>query len=247
MSECIHGLEGQQCDVCFPTKQPERPAAARVAAPRRTSEVRAPRASAAVKKRRPVAEERVYHVTHVRNLPGILADGGLRADATPEVPLHSELGLELQHTAEVEPGRSADEFVPFALTPDSRSWKELRAGAREPGWSAVARRSVPADYVFLISTMGALGEAIVSDDDPAGSLTRFASTPDDVRRMLDRLGDDPELRSGAAVLVDGEVPLTAIQLIGVANEPAKENVRTLLEGSGFRPRIAVYPPWFAVE
>lgn len=247
MTECIHGLEGQQCDVCFPTKQPERPAAARVAAPRRTSEVRAPRASVAVRKRRPITEERVYYVTHVSNLPGIVADGGVRADATPEVPLLSELGLELQRTAEVAPGRTADEFVPFALTPDSRSWLELRAGAHEPGWSAAARRSQPADYVFLISTLGALSEAIITDGDPAGSLTRFASTPDDVRRVLDRLSDDPELRAGAAALIDSDVPLSAIQLIGVANEPAKEKVRALLEGSGFRPRIAVYPPWFAVE
>lgn len=247
MTECIHGLEGQQCDVCFPTKQPERPVAARVVAPRRTSEVRAPRASIAVKKRRPVAEERVYHVTHVRNLPGIVADGGLRADATPEVPLHSDLGLELLGTAEVTSGRTVDAFVPFALTPESRSWQQLRSGAREPGWSAAARHSVPADYVFLISTMGVLGETLVADGDLAGSLTRFASTPDDVRHMLDRLGDDPELRADAAVLVDSEVPLAAIQLVGVANEPAKENVRRLLNGSGFSPRIAVYPPWFAVD
>ena len=247
MTECIHGLDGQQCDVCFPQKLPEKPVAVRAAAPRKTAEVRPARVGTSVKSRRPVAEQRVYHVTHVRNLEGILADGELRAEATPAVSLYSELGLELRHTAEVSTGRTVSEFVAFAITPDSHDWSEIRAGAHEPGWSAAVRGSAPTDFVFLISTIGTLGEVTVADGDAAGSLTRFASEPGDVRRMLDRMTDYPELGAAAEVLVDGSVPLASIRLVGVANEPAKERVRAILAGSGFSPRIAVYPPWFAQE
>lgn len=247
MSECIHGLDGQQCDVCFPQKLPEKPVAVRTAAPRKTAEVRPARVGTAVKSRRPVGEQRVYHVTHVRNLEGILAAGALEADAAPKVPLYSELGLELRATAEVAEDRTATDYVSFALTPDSSGWSEVRAGAHEPGWSQAARRAAPSDFVFLVSTIGRLGEVVVADGNAAGSLTRFASDTDGVRRSLDRLTDYPELGAAAEVLVAGSVPLSSIQLIGVANEPAKERVRGILSGSGFAPRIAVYPPWFAQE
>ena len=247
MSECIHGLDGQQCDVCFPQKLPEKPVAVRSAAPRKTAEVRPARVGTAVKSRRPVGEQRVYHVTHVRNLEGILADGELRSDATPEVPLYSELGLELRATAEVSDGHTVSEYVSFALTPESSAWSEVRAGAHEPGWSQAARRAAPSDFVFLVSTSGRLGDVVIADGNAAGSLTRFASDTDGVRRSLDRLTDYPELGAAAEVLVAGSVPLSSIQLIGVANEPAKERVRGILAGSGFAPRIAVYPPWFAQE
>ena len=233
--------------MCFPQKLPEKPVAVRATAPRKTAEVRPARLGSAVKSRRPVGEQRVYHVTHVRNLEAILADAALRADATLEVPLYSDLGLELRATAEVGEGRAVSEYVSFALSPDSSAWSEVRAGAHEPGWSQAARRAVPSDFVFLVSTIGRLGEVVVADGNAAGSLTRFASDQDGVRRSLDRLTDYPELGAAAEILVADTVPLTSIQLIGVANEPAKERVRGILSGSGFAPRIAVYPPWFAQE
>ena len=38
-----------------------------------------------------------------------------------------------------------------------------------------------------------------------------------------------------------------VALIGVANEPVRDQVRALLSGTGFRPKVAVYPPWFVPE
>ena len=40
------------------------------------------------------------------------------------------------------------------------------------------------------------------------------------------------------------VPLTAISLIGVPNDRARDTVRGLLKSSQFGPKVAVYPPWF---
>lgn len=192
-------------------------------------------------------ELRVYHVTHVRNLPAILESGALLADARPAVDISSELARELRSSAEVSPGRSVSDFVAFGLAPDSSAWAELRRGALEPRWSAAARASAPADFVVLVSTVAALGpDVVIADGDAAGTYTRFA-TGADAERMLARLHGDPEARAAAEALAPDRVALTAVPLIGVANEPARDEVRHLLAGSGFTPKLAVYPPWFAPE
>lgn len=192
-------------------------------------------------------ELRVYHVTHLRNLPAILESGALVAGAEPVVDVSSDLARELRATAEVAPGSPVDRFVAFSLAPDSDTWAQLRGGAAEPRWSAAARASVPADFVVLVSTVAALGpDAVIADGDAAGTYTRFASGAE-AERMLVRLHDDPEARAAAEALAPDRVELSAIQLIGVAHEPARDDVRGMLAGSPFRPKVAVYPPWFAHE
>ncbi|MDH6180880.1 hypothetical protein M2152_001062 [Microbacteriaceae bacterium SG_E_30_P1] len=244
MTECIHGLEGEQCDVCFPQKKADKPAPARIATrTRNTTDVRPSRA-AATRSFKPITEERVYYVAHVSTLPSLLERGAITADAPT---LYSELGTELRTTAEVTHGRPVASYVSFSLTPDSASWLELRAGALGPGWSAQAQRSTPSDFVFLVTTIGALGPVTVTDGNAAGTLTRFMSETEDVRRAVARALADEDLRARVEVLVDGEVPLSSIPTIGVANEPTKERLRSMLSGSGLTPRIAVYPPWFQSE
>lgn len=192
------------------------------------------------------SELRVYHVTHVRNLPSILEEGALVARATPVVDLSSELARELRQTAEAF-GRPVADFVPFSLAPESASWDELRRGAAEPRWSAAARAAALPDFVFLVTTVAALGpEAVIASGDAAGTYTRFA-TGEEAPRMLAHLNSDPEARAAAEALAPERVDFRSIQLIGVAHEPARDDVRALLAGSGFAPKIAVYPPWFAAD
>jgi hypothetical protein len=50
------------------------------------------------------------------------------------------------------------------------------------------------------------------------------------------------------VLAPGTVPLTAVNLIAVANEPARARVRRMFQDvEGAPPRVVVHPPWFVVE
>lgn len=246
MSECIHGLEIPLCDICYPKAPPERPAAARaVRAPSSRTSTRSPRAATVTTSRRSIdpAQQRVYHVTHIRNLEAILGAGGLEAAAAPVVDLSTELTRELRITAETSAGTSVAEYVPFYLTPAALVWDELRRGAEdETKWSAAARAAASADFVVLVTTVTGLGDgALVTDGDAAGSVTRF-SGGDDVVRALTRLHDSESL-DAAEVLALGSVPFDAIQLIGVANDPVRERVRGIL-GAGARTKVAVYPPWF---
>lgn len=104
--ECIHGLDGVQCALCFPKAAPEvtaatRPTRARAAsrpvslrsvpsnvppAGVRFSTTHAPAAPRVAGAGKPavadnVGEQRVYHLTHIDNLAAILESGRLFADA----------------------------------------------------------------------------------------------------------------------------------------------------------------------
>lgn len=234
-AECIHGFEPGLCDSCYPKAPVERP---KVARPTRSA---APKRTAPVAVAKPVittANQRAYHLTHVDNLERILADGALVADARPPVDLNSELARELRSSAEAAPGRPVSDYVPFFLEPLSTLWLELREGSADPRWSAAARAAASTDFVFLVTTVSALGpDVVIADGDAASTYTRFASG-DDVVRMLERL-HDTDVRPDAEVLASERVPWSAVQLIGVGNEKVRDRVRALTT-----TKVSVYPPWF---
>lgn len=247
-AECIHGFDQGLCDICFPKKPVVPPRAIR--ASRAATPVRAPRPaqSRSASSAPPVSllDQRVFHVTHVRNFEGIIGAGGLVAGERPEVDLSSDLARELRATAEVAPGEPVSEYVPWYLSADATVWNELRAGASDPRWSAAARAVAPSDLVVLVSTvrdLTASGTVVVADGDAAGTYTRFAAESDQVLRMLSRLHNAEEAL-GAELLVKALVPFEAVQVIGVANDPARDRVRSLLTGASITARVSVYPPWF---
>lgn len=249
MAECIHGLDVPLCDICYPKAAPERPKAARPAAAPRPARAASGASSAAGRKAIVAGEQRVYHVTHVRNLEQILADGRLSVDVTPAVDVSSELTRELRLTASAGELLVA-EYVPFYFAPDAVLWEDLRAGAvDETRWSDAARTAAPLDFVFLVTTIAQLGAGVVvADGDAAATFTRFSSG-DNVQRAVERLHGDEDGRRRAEVLAPGEVPFAAIQLIGVANDRVRDRVRELVGSrpagtAGSAPKVAVYPPWF---
>jgi hypothetical protein len=247
------------CDICFPRKAPE-PVATVTAATRGASRTttttrpatrRVAGAAAGVPaKVPPFASRRLYHVTPLPNLESILLDGELRPIASgvePDVDVAAPLARELRAHADVGDGRHVDEFVPFTASPDAERWAELRAGAEEPHWSAAARSLTPADYAVLVAVGRDLGAGlVVADGDAAAPVTRF-TTDDPARGIAQAARRDPELLE-VEVLAPGTVPLTAVNLIAVANEPARARVRRMFQDvEGAPPRVVVHPPWFVVE
>lgn len=239
--ECIHGLEIPLCDACYPKAPREVPVVARAA---RSTTPRATRGSVVNSSRKSIdpARQRVYHVTHIGNLEAILDAGELNAQSPPLVDLSTALTRELRATAEVTPGRSVSDYVSFYLAPAATVWDDLRRGADDQTrWSDAARSAAFADFVVLVTTVSALGpDAVVTDGDAAGSLTRF-STGDEITRALTKLHDSETL-DAAEVLAHGSVPFESIQLVGVANDRVRDRVRELTAA-----KVAVYPPWFQAE
>ena len=259
--ECIHGFVDGLCATCNPKPLPEpvataRPAARRrVAAPPRAT-VRSLRAAARV----PLAsvpadtllEQRIYHLTHVSNLAGMVEQGAIVSRASPNVDLST---IELREDrASIEVPGDTDQFlgdfVPFFLSPDAELWQSLRAGRAHPRLSAAGRAAEPLDFIFLVSTVRHLGGAqsrfVLADGNAESGTTRFATTRDESERMLYRLRAEPDssrLHNGELLVAD-RLPLESITLIGVANDKVRSAVREILARSDFTPKISVYPPWF---
>ncbi len=259
--ECIHGFVDGLCATCNPKPLPEvvavaRPAArSRVAAPPRAT-VRSLRAAARI----PVGsapadtllEQRIYHLTHVSNLPGILEERAIVAGAVPQLDL-STPELRSERAGEPILGTSElrlNDFVPFFLSPEAELWQSLRSGREHPRLSRAALSAEPFDFVFLVSTVRHIAADdpafVLADANVEGSATRFASTREDAERMLYRLRaeSDPVRLSNAELLVAHRLPLESVTLIGVANDKVRSAVRDVLAGSDFTPKISVYPPWF---
>ncbi|TFD65720.1 DarT ssDNA thymidine ADP-ribosyltransferase family protein [Cryobacterium ruanii] len=104
-----------------------------------------------------------------------------------------------------------------------------------------ADADAPAD-----ETPRAAGTVAVTNGDAAGSLTRFGATPATAERMLQtlRAEADGAMILDAELLVPDAVPMELITLVGVCNDNVRETVRGILKASAFKPKVAVYPPWF---
>lgn len=207
-----------------------------------------------------LGEQRIHHVTHMSNLPGILHRGALLADANgawdarPAVDVSSSDNRALRRATAVGRATLAS-YVPFYLSPDAYLWEAIRAGASDPRLSAGASRLAASEFVVLVSTITAVTHALsgpdavaVTDRDAADPRARVATAPEDYELMLRRLIADSEHQAVryAEFLLKDSVPLQSFSLIGVANDKARQSVREIIEWSGFKPRVAVHPPWFAV-
>ncbi|NYJ18399.1 hypothetical protein HNR05_000190 [Leifsonia psychrotolerans] len=221
----------------------------------------APVRSAAVK----VGDQRIYHVTHIKNLADILVSGAVNAmqgatATTPVVDISSEGNRAWRASTHIAGDDSASvaDYVPFFLSPDASVWESIRSGAIDPRLTTTATDAAAADFVILVSAVknatalhpGDVPEddtaIVVTDADAALERTRFGATRDGAERLLHTVRSNPA--SGAILeaefLVHGTFPFDQIMLIGVANDRVRDTVKGILKPSGFRTKVAVYPPWF---
>ncbi|MFW8746028.1 DarT ssDNA thymidine ADP-ribosyltransferase family protein, partial [Mesorhizobium japonicum] len=104
-----------------------------------------------------LGSQRIYHVTHVRNLEMIVIDGAIRADAEPEVDISSPLAREMRRSAPLPSGGTVADRVPFFLSPDAERWREVRDGAAGSHWSDAARSAAPTEFVVLVADARSAG------------------------------------------------------------------------------------------
>lgn len=238
--ECIHGFEAGLCDICYPRVQREAPKPVRVqkATAARPAAAPAPAPFS-------LSTLRLFHVTHLRNLEQILSDGELRADATPAVDVSSPTTRELRAAADLADGTTVAQHVAFYASPTAERWLEQRDGAHGPHWSDAARGAKATEFVFLAVPATKLGDDITAADaDAAAPATRFAHGVTDASTLLRRAkAADPDLQA-PEILAGSTVAFDEVALIGVANEPIRDQVRDLLAAADYDIRVAVYPPWF---
>lgn len=263
-NECKHGFENGACATCFPSAPPvpkEVVAPKRAPRPRSTSLRSAPAAGskAAAASAIDIAEQRIYHVTHISNLEKILATGVLLADsvaAEPRVDISSPENRENRRATLVSKAGTATvaDYVPFFLSPNASLWASLRSDAADARLSNEARGTAVNDYVVLVSSIKKVRDTsepgysniVVTDGDAAGAVTRLETTKDSAERMLRKLRAEEE--SGAIleaeVLVETSLPFDAISVISVATVSVREAVKDLLDSTPYKAKVAAHPPWF---
>ncbi|WP_100343666.1 DarT ssDNA thymidine ADP-ribosyltransferase family protein [Compostimonas suwonensis] len=211
-----------------------------------------------------VGEQRIYHMTHIDNLPGILSSGSLfsqagQAEASqPAIDISSAPNRVSRTTIVVsDDGDSVASYVPFFLSTDATVWQNLRTRTADPRLAKAASGYAATEFVVLVSTIKAVAGGIVHDEysgpaiavtdgDATGALTRFATAPYETRRMLQTLRDEDEATRilDAEYLVHDAFPVELVTLIGVANVNVRHTVKTMLQAAAMPTKLVVHPPWF---
>ena len=185
----------------------------------------------------------------MNNLEAILLSGCLLADTKqpqPVVDISSTGNRDERRAASVDTETVA-QYVPFFVTPDSAVWEGIRSEAPDSRLSADARHHAPAEFVMLVSTVDRAGRenAVIAVGDAADAGTRFVTAAELMGRELHRLHEDADALRQAEFLVWESFPFESITLIGVANDRARDEVKDILRSAAHKPKVSVYPPWFA--
>lgn len=289
--ECKHGFDNGLCATCFPPPPREVPVqeapaprvrrstvapSLREPAPTRIRTAATAKTAAKAAAALPVVrvgDQRLYHVTHIRNLERILETGSILPVASAELadgptvdiaaPSHREARRTavIAGTDELTPA----DFVPFFLTPDADLWAGIRAGEGDVRLSADALGSAVNDYVVLVTTIDGAsvhpgefdadtgrpsrGRVVVADGDASHVLTSIGANPMTADRMVQRFAtdEDPSALRRAEVLVADAVPFDRITVIGVATVNVRETVKRLVAAAGRRTKVAAYTPWFQAD
>ncbi len=207
---------------------------------------------------------KIYHITHVDNLPSIATGLGLVSDARR---IASKLScsvvgmstIKQRRLEEIEvtchPGTKVGEYVPFYFCPRSIMLYILhRANHPELSYTGGQQPIVhlQADFYAVIDWADSKQIPLAFSTGNAGAyLTRFYND-------LTNLGEidwaavaatdfcDPKIKEGkqAEFLMFDIFPWTLIDKIGTIDDAIATKVKTMLAGVGHQPAIAVEPTWY---
>ncbi|MCX4994628.1 type II toxin-antitoxin system toxin DNA ADP-ribosyl transferase DarT [Streptomyces longwoodensis] len=205
----------------------------------------------------------IYHITHIRNLPGILSRGGLFSDNTAALNnlTDTEIGMpgikQRRRTTIVDcgPGGTPADYVPFYF------------GYRSPMLLSIHRGKVPTyregqePVVYLTSSLAAVRSAglpaVFSEGNAGATFVDFhADNPDLCEKLIDwplmtekwwhDTPEDPDRasRRQAEYLVHKVFPTRLISSIVTHNERRASEVRNILAEYGASISTMVYPQWY---
>lgn len=184
-----------------------------------------------------VGEQRMHHVTHIKNLPEILASG-IHADQSPDweerpsVDMSSVDNRAVRRATPVagDGGAVVADYVPFYLSPQAALWEAFRSGAADPRFSTEARALAASEFVILVSTAKTLAVAAAAQQVRSGEdLASLAlAGEDDSVVTTDGDAADPRTRFGST----GDSSTRMLQRI-VSTKDSEELLRAefLVKGS----------------
>lgn len=218
----------------------------------------------------PPANPRIYHITHVDNLPAIIAHGGLMSDAAmialggppAAIGMRNLKQRRLALPVSCHPGLKVGDCVPFYFCPRSIMlnvifWKnhpELTyRGGQGPivhleadlntvvGWANTRQRR----WAFSLSNAAAVYAQFRTGLVNLGDIDWHAVVSHDFRvTSFSPSGALVKEGKQAEFLLDGDFPWSLVQHIGVRSQAVALQAQTALAGAAHKPRVSAQPSWY---
>lgn len=204
---------------------------------------------------------RIYHITHINNLPSILNSGGLIANSR----LRQERINYLDIAHEDIQGHRARTYVPCSARGILHDYVPFYFAPRSPMLCAIHNRKVKGyeqgqkPVVHLVSTAETVKVADLdfafTDGHAIVAYSSFYDDLDDLDKIDWKImtaiywADKPEdgdrkRRRQAEFLVHQFCPWALITEIGVINTSIQEQVQQVLQNVNYQPPVRVYPNWY---
>jgi hypothetical protein len=201
---------------------------------------------------------RIYHITHIENLPSILAEAGLWSDAQRLARKLSTTNIGHAHIKERRLRRAVScaargmlgDYVPFNFCSRSVMLYVIHRGSVQ-GYDGGQE-----PIIHLVSSVG----TALSCGQPWTFTNRHAELA--YAEYFDSLDDEDRVdwsvmpltywagseetkeKRQAEFLVHEWFPLESIEEIGVMSKAVGQQVKKVLAGSGFNPRVLLKPSWY---
>lgn len=205
---------------------------------------------------------RIYHITHVENLPSILASGGLRSDAAmvarggpaASIGMGEIKQRRLRLPVRCHPGDFVGDYVPFYFCPRSvmlyvihcRNHPELSyQGGQGPIvhleadlQETVAWAEGESRWAFSLSNAGTFYAEFRNRLGQLGDVDWEAVTARDFR--------DRQIKEGkqAEFLVRELFPWHLVRRIGAQSASIQHQATRAISGAAHRPVVEVRPDWY---
>lgn len=207
---------------------------------------------------------KIYHITHINNLPNIAASMGLVSDANRIASNLSCLLVGMStikqrrlHEIEVSchPGTMVGEYVPFYFCPRSIMLYILHMGnhpdvSYKCGQQPIVHLQADFNTVINWANLNTVRWAF-SNGNAGARLTTFYNHPSKLSE-IDWVAvastdfRDAKVKEGkqAEFLMFDVFPWTLIEKIGTINSTMAANVQTTLANVGHQPVVAIEPSWY---
>ncbi len=211
----------------------------------------------------PPQPTRIYHITHFKNLPSIMNDGGLLSDAEMIARGDPQLAIGMSEIKQnrmrlpvkCHEGDKVGQYVPFYFCPRSIMLYLLHK-ANHPGLTYRGGQGpivhLQADlastvdwatrsgtrWAFSLANAGAAYALFRNDFAQLGEVDWGAVKATDFR--------DAKIKEGkqAEFLVKRFVPWNLVEHIGVGSANVQSEVVAMLNGAAHQPPVDVQPRWY---
>jgi hypothetical protein len=216
----------------------------------------------------PPARPKIYHITHIDNLPSILHDGGLLSEKRLAAENRSVMVIGLKHLKKRRehkpvscyPDDRVWEYVPFYFCPRSemlgaihtrKSRRLTYSGGQRPVIHLEADLTKIVGWANQFDRRWAITPRNASELNTEDRATEFYSDLSYLNRLNwsaieSRDHPSPGVAAGkqAEFLLRDELPWQLVDRIGVHSEDVSNHVRHMLKATRHRPRVEVCPDWY---